>query len=138
MDCALLNEIFIDEETKRNDKRAQALLRDAERDMKNSAGNQHPRVVSFHETNSEIVDTCANSCSRNSEVPTFIESCNRYMSVSSRPIGCRSSAPPLAFAMNLGMVVKETPALHSRKEFHETFANLIKLGSTDRQEIKVN
>ncbi|XP_055848430.1 mitogen-activated protein kinase kinase kinase 4 isoform X2 [Episyrphus balteatus] len=137
MDCALLNEIFVDEEVKRNDKRSQALIREAEREMKTAAILQQTRVASFHEMNPESVDSLTgNSCCRTSEVPTFIESCNRYMSVSSRPIGCRSSAPPLAFAMNLGMAVKETPALHTRKEFHETFANLIKLGSIDRQEIK--
>ncbi|XP_055924004.1 mitogen-activated protein kinase kinase kinase 4 isoform X2 [Eupeodes corollae] len=137
MDCALLNEIFVDEEVKRNDKRSQALLREAERELKTAAINPQTRVSSFHEMNPESVESLTgNPACRTSEVPTFIESCNRYRSVVSRPIGCRSSAPPSAFAINLGLTDKETPASHTRKEFHETFANLIKLGSIDRQEIK--
>ncbi|KAI8130749.1 Mitogen-activated protein kinase kinase kinase 4 [Lucilia cuprina] len=60
------------------------------------------------------------------------------MSVSSRPIGCRSSAPPLAFAHPLSMGFQATPGFKVRKEFHETFANLIKLGSVDRQDAKLS
>ncbi|XP_037945330.1 mitogen-activated protein kinase kinase kinase 4 isoform X2 [Teleopsis dalmanni] len=146
MDCALLNEMFVNEETKRTDKRAQALLRDAEREIKNAMAvptpNYHPRVVSFHESpnNVESLDKCSPLLSE-SAVRTsskIVESCNRYMCVSSRPIGCRSSAPPSAFGQGLRVDVKRTPGLNIRKEFHETFANLIKLGSVDRQEAKLS
>jgi len=59
------------------------------------------------------------------------------------PIGYRSSAPPLAFAAQLpaGMLRSDgraTPGLGKRKDFHETFANLIKLGSVDRQDAKLS
>jgi len=53
MDCALLNEMFVNEEGKRTDKRLQSLLRDSEREMKNSLATSTlvpPRGNSFHET----------------------------------------------------------------------------------------
>lgn len=140
MDCAILNQMFIDEESKKSDKRAQALLREAERDMKQSmvitsATNYHSRGSAMF-MNAERLESIAAS-PRNSGVPTLVESCNRYMSVSSRPVGCRSSAPPTAFLQNLKLDLIDSKKLKPRKEFHETFANLIKLGSTDRQDIKV-
>lgn len=139
MDCAILNQMFIDEESKKSDKRAQALLREAERDMKQSmaitsATNYHSRGSAMF-MNAERLESIAAS-PRNSGVPTLVESCNRYMSVSSRPVGCRSSAPPTAFLQNLKLDLIDSKKLKPRKEFHETFANLIKLGSTDRQDIK--
>lgn len=36
VDCAILNELFIDDDSKRNDKRSQHLLRESERDQKGS------------------------------------------------------------------------------------------------------
>ncbi|XP_065371701.1 mitogen-activated protein kinase kinase kinase 4 isoform X1 [Calliphora vicina] len=155
MDCALLNEMFVNEDSsiaKRADKRAQALLRESERELKSSLatvaanavlGSYNARVNSFSESvyNSEALDKCT---PLNTEVqlrfqqPKVVESCNRYMSVSSRPIGCRSSAPPLAFAHQLQLGFQATPGFKIRKEFHETFANLIKLGSVDRQDAKLS
>lgn len=126
MDCALLNEMFVNEDSsiaKRTDKRAQALLRESERELKSSLatvaanavlGSYNARVNSFSESvyNSEALDKCT---PLNTEVqlryqqPKVVESCNRYMSVSSRPIGCRSSAPPLAFAHQLQLGFQATP-----------------------------
>lgn len=63
------------------------------------------------------------------------------MSVTSRPVGCRTSAPPLAFQVtNKGQTCEyDRSKLQTRRDFHETFANLIKLGSTsDKQESKVS
>lgn len=150
MDCALLNEMFIDEECKRTDKRAQALLRDSERELKNSmalgANGNYPRVPNFHENATILNSECLDKCTPlQSSAPlrcsiaasTLVESCNRYMTVSSRQIGCRASAPPTAFALNIQIDANKSPGLNVRKEFHETFANLIKLGSVDRQEVKV-
>lgn len=163
MDCAILNQMFIDEDTKRSDKRAQALLRESERDFKQSlappitavsATNSNVRYSKFchhqeetteqqrHHISSRTTNAITTAtANRNSGVPTLVESCNRYMSVSSRPVGCRASAPPSAFSFsnNLKLIdTLDTPKLLSRKQFHETFANLIKLGSIDRQDIKVS
>lgn len=155
MDCALLNEMFVNEESKRTSKRAQDLLRDSERELKNSLASTaastvsvtsyNPRVISYHETigahNMESLDKCtplSSDIAQMRNAPKVVESCNRYMSVSSRPIGCRSSAPPSAFVQSLRNDIKRSPGLNIRKEFHETFANLIKLGSVDRQEAKIS
>uniref|UniRef100_A0A1A9W5W3 Mitogen-activated protein kinase kinase kinase 4 n=1 Tax=Glossina brevipalpis TaxID=37001 RepID=A0A1A9W5W3_9MUSC len=153
MDCALLNEIFVGEDgsccPRRTDKRAQALIRGAERELKNALAlttngavlNNYNRV---HESNfhqQEISDRCIplnNESVMLRYQPKVVESCNRYMSVSSRPSGCRSSAPPQAFAHNQQLAAQSSPEFKLRKEFHETFANLIKLGSMDRQEVKLS
>lgn len=78
------------------------------------------------------------------------------MSVTSRPIGCRSSAPAQAFSqrdigpcfmsiasgvqpnrmLGINASLSEKTMLQTRQEFHETFANLIKLGSSDKQDVK--
>lgn len=162
MDCALLNEMFVNDESKRTDKRLQSLLRDSEREMKNSlaaagataiistmgSAMAPPRGNSFHEGAHplESLDKIM-PLSSDLTVPLriaskVVESCNRYRCVSSRPIGCRSSAPPLAFTPQLpalgGQESKSTPGLEKRKNFHETFANLIKLGSVDRQDAKLS
>ncbi|KAH8278721.1 hypothetical protein KR018_007619, partial [Drosophila ironensis] len=151
MDCALLNEMFVNEENKRTDKRLQSLLRDSEREMKNSLATTAvapPRGSSFHETAHplESLDKIMPLSSENpAPIPLriaskVVESCNRYRCVSSRPIGYRSSAPPLAFAAQLppGMLGRSSAGLGKRKDFHETFANLIKLGSVDRQDAKLS
>lgn len=59
------------------------------------------------------------------------------MSVTSRPVGCRTSAPPISFGCNDEMFDRK---FQTRRDFHETFANLIKLGSTisDKQETKMS
>ncbi|KAH8359405.1 hypothetical protein KR093_006522, partial [Drosophila rubida] len=155
MDCALLNEMFVNEEGKRTDKRLQSLLRDSEREMKNSLATATlvpPRGNSFHEGAhpQEALDKIM-PLSSDVTAPSLriaskvVESCNRYRCVSSRPIGCRSSAPPLAFAPQLPQLPqlrmadgKQTPGLAKRKDFHETFANLIKLGSVDRQDARLS
>lgn len=189
MDCALLNDIFIDDDTRKSDKRSIQLLRESERDIKLSSGiiqpttgmispnNVSPSKSSTHlAANAVDAKTKVNrsstigsvtgddECLRNmgrmcistnlTSVPKLVESSNRYMSVSSRPVGCRSSAPPLAFHKDA--VPLQTPCvkskaivavaggkidnsmLQSRQVFHETFANLIKLGSTDKQESKLS
>ncbi|XP_050745210.1 mitogen-activated protein kinase kinase kinase 4 isoform X2 [Drosophila biarmipes] len=154
MDCALLNEMFVNEENKRTDKRLQSLLRDSEREMKNSLATTAvapPRGNSFHET-AHPLESMDQIMPLSSEAMAplpmriaskVVESCNRYRCVSSRPIGYRSSAPPLAFAAQLpaGMLRSDgraTAGLGIRKDFHETFANLIKLGSVDRQDAKLS
>lgn len=91
-----------------------------------------------------------------SVVPKLIETENRYMSVTSRPVGCRSSAPAQAFSqkdlstifsqasiaqqrkLNNANTSSEKSILQTRQEFHETFANLIKLGSNDKQDAKIS
>lgn len=68
------------------------------------------------------------------------------MSVTSRPVGCRTSAPPLAFQMTKPSSTTSDPTceydrskLQTRRDFHETFANLIKLGSSsEKQDSKVS
>ncbi|ALC45477.1 Mekk1 [Drosophila busckii] len=153
MDCALLNEMFVNEEGKRTDKRLQSLLRDSEREMKSSLATSGgalvpPRGNSFHES-AHTLESLDKIMPLNTDVVAplriaskVVESCNRYRCVSSRPIGCRSSAPPLAFAAQLPAlrIAEGKPAagMNKRKEFHETFANLIKLGSVDRQDAKLS
>ena len=61
------------------------------------------------------------------------------MSVLSKQIGCRTSAPPLAFQPIDQTCEYDRSKLQTRRDFHETFANLIKLGSSsDKQDSKVN
>lgn len=177
LDCAILNDIFIEDDTKKCDKRSIQLLRESERDIKLSSGIIQPttgmispshvspnksitNTITKNDRNSmAIVEERAESspvgrmCLSNnlSVVPKLVESNNRYMSVSSRPIGCRSSAPAFAFMQKdlaLGpnaicpLKPKVLPAanqdekmmLQTRQDFHETFANLIKLGSCDKQD----
>ncbi|XP_011195434.2 mitogen-activated protein kinase kinase kinase 4 isoform X1 [Zeugodacus cucurbitae] len=145
MDCALLNEMFVNDENKRTSKRAQDLLRDAERELKNSMISS--TSTSYAARGSSLLDSSyhlesLDKCTPlSTEVPLrgsskVVESCNRYMCVSSRPIGCRASAPASAFVQQLRS--ERTPGLNIRKEFHETFANLIKLGSVDRQDAKLS
>lgn len=61
------------------------------------------------------------------------------MSVKSRQVGCRTSAPPSAFPILDQTCEYDRSKLQTRREFHEMFANLIKLGSSsDKQDSKVN
>lgn len=187
LDCALLTEIFVDDDSKKTtDKRSLQLLRDSERELKHSnmaitnyppantgapAANSSPAKPANEaaKTNSATIKTASsnqnNGANKNvtfeeraesfpagrvslstnlTAVPKLIESCNRYMSVTSRPVGCRSSAPASAFAQKdqSSCLVNDNSQydksmLQSRQDFHETFANLIKLGSSDKQESKV-
>lgn len=191
LDCALLNEMFIDDDSKKCDKRSMQLLRESERDMKLSSGIIYPisgsptlntspsknSVTNFGNNviNANILPTMGASfddrtesfptgrmCVSNnlSVVPKLIETGNRYMSVTSRPVGCRSSAPAQAFTQKecgpmrtilaqqnridsggatiTTSITSEKSVLQTRQEFHETFANLIKLGSSDKQDAKLS
>lgn len=188
LDCALLNEMFIDDDSKKCDKRSMQLLRESERDMKLSSGIIYPisgsptpanaspnKVTTTNYTKNVIQTNKASSiafderCDSNftpgriavannlSVIPKLIETGNRFMSVTSRPIGCRSSAPAQAFqtfpskecsaqTYALASVIPPNNRLasnaslseKSRTEFHETFANLIKLGSSDKQDAKLS
>lgn len=187
LDCALLTEIFVDDDTKKTDKRSMQLLRDSERDLKHSNIANYPAAHTIHQPTSNspaktVIDTNKTNTVNNktttnnsnqtntsnnknvkfedraesfpagrvclstnlTAVPKLVESCNRYMSVTSRPVGCRSSAPASAFVQkeqNSSSVNDnnqfDKSMLQSRQDFHETFANLIKLGSSDKQESKV-
>lgn len=184
LDCAILNEIFIDDDTKKCDKRSMQLLRESERDMKLASGIIYPisgsptpintspskptntnytknvintNVASIAYDDRDNFPSGRTAVSNNlSVVPKLIETGNRFMSVTSRPIGCRSSAPAQAFSqkesgscftvasvMQPNKLVNnaslsEKSMLQTRQEFHETFANLIKLGSSDKQDAKIS
>lgn len=179
LDCALLNEIFIDDDTKKSDKRSMQLLRESERDLKLASGIIYPisgsptlntspsktasiaknvTIQTAYDERSENFPSSNRMCVSNnlSVIPKLIETGNRYMSVASRQVGCRSSAPAQAFTnkecssitaaafaaqQNRSNVIANTvekPFLQPRQEFHETFANLIKLGSTDKQDAKLS
>lgn len=192
LDCAILNEIFIDDDTKKVDKRSMQLLRESERDMKLSTNviypiagsptpllNPSPCKSSNVNYGKNVINTSTTSTpyderdsfpsigSRGSAastnlsvIPKLIETGNRFMSVTSRPIGCRASAPAQTFLsikpqkecgsnfnvcpgiqsnklMN-SVNLSENSMLQTRQEFHETFANLIKLGSSDKQDAKLS
>lgn len=184
LDCALLNEIFIDDDTKKSDKRSMQLLRESERDMKLSSGIIYPVSGSPTPVNTSPSKTSNTNYAKNvittnksatapyderdsfpplrttvptnlSVIPKLIETGNRFMSVTSRPVGCRSSAPAQAFPqkecgptyaaavqpnklLTNSQNINEKSMLQTRKEFHETFANLIKLGSSDKQDAKLS
>lgn len=126
----------------RSDKRSIQLQRDFERDQKMAVAinvHTHRPVAQRSSLNMiniddlpGITDTLQNAPSGE---PKCIESSNRFMSVKSRPVGCRISAPPTAFiTLNFPKVATSESAPQTRREFHETFSNLIKLGSNDKQE----
>lgn len=189
LDCALLNEMFIDDDSKKCDKRSMQLLRESERDMKLSSGiiypiagsptpaNASPNKVTTTNYGKNVIQTNKASsiafvderCDSNfppgriaatnnlSVIPKLIETGSRFMSVTSRPIGCRSSAPAQAFQtfpqnectaqtftltstipLNNRLASSASLSEKSRQEFHETFANLIKLGSSDKQDAKLS
>lgn len=154
MDCAILNEIFIDDDTKKSDKRSIHLLRTDERDQKlaMTATANYPTTTSTipeDVVTNDVKGLCKASTvtfdertkggyplyrtRSNAMAPKVIESCNRYMSVTSRPIGCRASAPASAFLAKDCAATNE----NSRQDFHENFANIVKLGSSDKQDGKV-
>lgn len=141
MDCAILNEMFIEEESKRTDKRAQALLRDSEREMKNSMAPSVPPLISRSSFHEKIIPISIEDPEEDDMVcqlrrkPELVDCSNRYMSVvcSTRPTGCRVSAPPLSFSSHSSLIADVTSDT-SRTKFHEIFSNLIKLGSIERTE----
>lgn len=147
MDCALLNEIFVEDEIKRNDKRAITIQRGEDRDSKLLLLNVPPTIperaspVNLEDRVESLPGNWRPTRISNNNL--IIESANRYMCVASRPveqIGTRMSAPPATFLRDLATsfhLPGEAPRIQTRKEFHETFANLIKLGTTDKADSKV-
>uniref|UniRef100_A0A182PA43 Mitogen-activated protein kinase kinase kinase 4 n=1 Tax=Anopheles epiroticus TaxID=199890 RepID=A0A182PA43_9DIPT len=164
------------EEKVRSDKRSTQLLRDSERDIKMSAavgslpmrasanyGSQLPApgsgggAVVLEERAESMPLTipgglggvsvaAVNGAAGSPAPPTLIESCNRFMSVTSRPVGCRISAPPVAYRdvifTNQPFVLEGTAGARmasdcvipqNRINFHATFSDLIKLGSLDKE-----
>lgn len=145
------------------------LLRESERDMKLSSGIIYPitgsptNTLSSKQSKTTLTTTKSVTMDDRSEcglmvrsnATKLIETGSRFMSVISRPVGCRSSAPAQAFiqkdlaaafasaaitrsANDSGDARSEKTLLQTRQEFHETFANLIKLGSSDKQESKIS
>lgn len=150
LDCAILNQMIIEpsiDEKARSDKRSIQQQREYERDQKlTMAVNMQLRGVNNRMSLNFEDSTSGGSHASNehtqtadqapSAEPKCIESSNRFMSVRSRPVGCRISAPATAFA-NLSFRIPSVPTEpgpQTRREFHETFSNLIKLGSNDKQE----
>lgn len=203
MDCAILNEMFVDDDCTRSitsDKRSKQLLRESERDMKRatlSAIGPSASVSVVEATNlhmlgdgrvspadrqtldgpmSAAAALAAASATQTGSIglamPMLIKCSNPYKSVSTRPVGFRTSAPATAFQAfaSAGSAAGSTAGAHAmsrmagrmscaadaqesadedgltcrfdrtklqvRREFHETFANLIKLGS-DKQDNRV-
>lgn len=143
MDCAILNQMIIEPDDKaRSDKRSVQLQRDFERDQKMAISinvHTHRTVAQRSSLNMNNVDDAQEAAdisqTAQSAEPKCIESSSRFMSVKSRPVGCRISAPATAF-MNLTFpkIATSENNPQTRREFHETFSNLIKLGSNDKQE----
>lgn len=146
LDCAILNQMIIEpsiDDKARNDKRSLQLQRDFERDQKMAVAINVHRVVGQRSSlnmNSvedaiEAAELADKAQSAATAEPKCIESSNRFMSVKSRPVGCRISAPATAFvALNFPKIATAEAAPQTRREFHETFSNLIKLGSNEKQE----
>ncbi|XP_049281606.1 mitogen-activated protein kinase kinase kinase 4 isoform X1 [Anopheles funestus] len=170
VDCALLNQMIMEpansEEKVRSDKRSTQLLRESERDIKMSAtatalpmrssanyGSQLPTAAVAVEERAEslpltmpanLAGTGTLNGAASAAPPTLIESCNRFMSVTSRPVGCRISAPPVAYRdiiftnqsgpfEGIGSRTAESVIPQNRINFHATFSDLIKLGSVDKE-----
>lgn len=144
LDCAILNQMIIEpsiDEKLRSDKRLIQQQREYERDQKNalatsSSGtrNSQRTSVSFDESRHYDNLPPSNEAPSNSE-PKCIESASRFMSVRSRPVGCRISAPATAFlSFTFPKIATSESIPQTRRAFHETFSNLIKLGSNDKQE----
>ncbi|XP_050071777.1 mitogen-activated protein kinase kinase kinase 4 [Anopheles maculipalpis] len=160
------------EEKVRSDKRSTQLLRESERDIKMSAaatgippirssanyGSQLPPAAApVLEERAEslplmlpgslagtVAGNAGAAAAAAAAVPTtLIESCNRFMSVTSRPVGCRISAPPVAYRdiyftnqLFEGAGTRtgtESVIPQNRINFHATFSDLIKLGSADKE-----
>lgn len=145
LDCAILNQMIIEpsiDDKARSDKRSTQLLRDFERDQKMAlAAGIHPHrtVAQRSSLNMISVDDAIEATDTMhvaaASEPKCIESSNRFMSVKSRPVGLRISAPSTAFiALNFPKIATSESTPQNRCEFHETFSNLIKLGSNDKQE----
>lgn len=143
LDCAILNQMIIEpsiDDKARTDKRSLQMQRDFERDQKMSLSiNAHRPVAQRSSLNMNSVDDAIETAevmqTAASAEPKCIESSSRFMSVKSRPVGCRISAPPATFiALNFPKIATSESVPQTRREFHETFSNLIKLGSNEKQE----
>ncbi|XP_070502905.1 mitogen-activated protein kinase kinase kinase 4 isoform X2 [Chironomus tepperi] len=143
LDCAILNQMIIEpsiDEKARTDKRIIQQQREYDREQK-MAGNHHQRISQRTSLNCEEYastnEPAAPSTITTTE-PKCIESSSRFMSVRSRPAGSRISAPASAFAnLTFPKISPMSPndgPQKQRRDFHETFSNLIKLGSNDKQE----
>lgn len=143
MDCAILNQMIIEpsiDDKARNDKRSIQMQREFERDQKMAVA-QHRVVaqrsslnVNLHSAEDALEATDTMTIKKSAE-PKCIESSSRFMSLDSRPVGCRISAPATAFmAVNFLKKTSADSVPQNRRDFHETFSNLIKLGSNDKQE----
>lgn len=130
LDCALLNHMIIEPSIdSRNDKRILQMQRDYDREQKMTSNN-HTRAAN-QRSSMNYDDHHHDSVSVPGE-PKCVESSTRLMSVKSRPVGCRISAPPTAFLAF--SFPKADTATQNRLDFHETFSNLIKLGSNEKQD----
>lgn len=151
VDCAILNQMIIEPtigDSKRSDKKSLHLSREAERDSKlalaaSTATSSYRSTLAKRgsETYEERAESLPVTARKTQVIPKLIESYNRFMSVKSRPIGCRTSAPASAFR---DTTLKEAPQLpndssiNSRIDFHDTFSHLIKLGSVDKAKCLVS
>jgi mitogen-activated protein kinase kinase kinase 4/mitogen-activated protein kinase kinase kinase len=136
----MIIEPSIDEKL-RSDKRLIQQQREYERDQKNAlVGSAHnyrnsQRVSASFDDPRSYDASPGDATSVVEQPPKCIESSNRFMSVRSRPVGCRISAPPSAFvSLSFPKIATSESMPQTRQEFHETFSNLIKLGSNDKQE----
>lgn len=160
VDCAILNQMIIEPtigDSKRSDKKTLQLARNEERDSKlllsvSSATTSYRVSNTTVKRSSGTFEDRAESLPATKKaqaIPKLIESCNRFMSVKSRPIGCRTSAPASAFAnafkeatqmpvmgktdnATIGGGGAATTVSNNRIDFHDTFSHLIKLGSIDK------
>lgn len=115
------------------DKRSIHLQREFDREQKMSVTTAMPNTQRVSLNYEEHLDTVTYTPHVTIE-PKLIESANRFMSVASRPVSCRISAPAQAFSAVKDFTRPTTNIPSSRTDFHETFSNLIKLGNCDKQE----
>lgn len=144
LDCAILNQMIIEpsiDEKARNDKRLLQQQREYEREQKlQITSNIHCRVSQRASLNADEYvgqNEQTQPVTINPSEGKCIESANRFMSVRSRPAGSRISLPASAFQNVICpkmTSITTTDGPQTRRDFHETFSNLIKLGSNDKQE----
>ncbi|XP_063702661.1 mitogen-activated protein kinase kinase kinase 4 isoform X2 [Culicoides brevitarsis] len=137
-------------DSKRIDKKTIQLARNEERDSKlltSSMISSYLVPNILNKWNSAASEERAESLPITKKahiVPKLIESCNRFMSVRSRPIGCRTSAPATSFT-NVNIKLPSLAITSNEKKpktsedlwnkrniFYDKFSNLIKLGSIDK------
>lgn len=116
MDCAILNQMIIESnDSNRTDKKTVQMRRECEREEKFSlASVTHQRSSLYQD------ETSSNRLSRSKIVLPEIK-----VSIKTRPSALRSSWTNFDASKD---------PLKTRKDFHDTFSNLIKLGSMDCKE----